>query len=143
CLSRTMGRGEPLEGAVDGLGGQATRGASGLSLLMDAAAPALVLDIPEVRMITAPRRFHSVGEKYKAAAALASHDLLCVWHDDDISLPHRLSFTVAHLAPEQGFFKADKAWMWDNGQLSGLRENVFHGGSCWARALFVTVQGES
>src|SRR5262249_44804799 len=95
----------------------------------------------EVRIVNVPRRFKSVGEKYKAAAALASHDLLFVWHDDDIYLPHRLAFSVAHLDPQKGFFKADKAWFWNDGQLSGPTQNIFHGGGCWRRELFRTVHG--
>ncbi|MCL4258971.1 MAG: hypothetical protein KJZ53_10655, partial [Anaerolineales bacterium] len=95
----------------------------------------------EVRIINLPHRFHSVGEKYKAAVALASHDLIFVWHDDDIYLPHRLSFCVVQCGENKAFFKADQAWFWNDGQVSGPERNLFHGGSCWRRDLFSKVQG--
>ncbi|MBV7332939.1 glycosyltransferase [Chloroflexi bacterium TSY] len=48
---------------------------------------------------------------------------------------------MTHLDTQKGFFKADRAWFWNNGQLSGPDQNVFHGGSCWTRDLFVDVDG--
>jgi hypothetical protein len=76
------------------------------------------------------------------AVALASHDLLFVWDDDDIYLPHRLRFSVEHFDPEKGFFKPDKAWFWNDEQLRGLGKNsLFHVGSCWSRQLFDGVCG--
>ncbi|MEZ4732257.1 MAG: glycosyltransferase [Caldilineaceae bacterium] len=110
-------------------------------MLNDYAQQTLFFDHPEVRIINVPTRFQSVGEKYKAAASLASHDLIFVWHDDDIYLPHRISYSVAHLDAEISFFKANRAWTWNHGTLSGPTENNFHGGSCWRRALFSKVQG--
>ena len=66
--------------------------------------------------------------------------------EDEISLPHRLSFTVSHLGPRAGFFKADKAWLWNGEVIDGpepeaLDGDTLHGGSCWRRGLFVKVQG--
>ncbi|MCB0189425.1 MAG: glycosyltransferase family 2 protein, partial [Caldilineaceae bacterium] len=112
-----------------------------LIVLNDYTQQTLVCDHPDVWVINMPIRFQSVGEKYKAAASLASHDLLFVWHDDDIYLPHRLSYSVAHLDANISFFKADCAWTWNYGVLDGPDENNFHGGSCWRRSLFSQVQG--
>jgi hypothetical protein len=75
------------------------------------------------------------------AVALASHDLLFGWDDDDICLPHRLSLSVERFEPAKGYFKAGSAWFWNNGQLSGPYSNVFHGISCWSRKLFDAVRG--
>ena len=76
-----------------------------------------------------------------AAVALASHDLLFVWDDDDIFLPHRLRFSVEHYDDEKGFFKTDKAWLWKRGVLSGPSQNLFHVASCWSRRLFDELRG--
>ena len=141
CLCPTYGRVELLEEAIESFLRQDYPGPKELIVLNDYDQQTLIFDHPEVRIINLPHRFHSVGEKYKAAAALAAHDLLFVWHDDDIYLPHRLSYAVAHCDQNTAFFKADKAWFWNDGQLSGPERNFFHGGSCWRRDLFHKVQG--
>jgi hypothetical protein len=76
-----------------------------------------------------------------AAVALASHDLLFPWDDDDVYLPHRLSFSVAAFDPGKGFFKADSAWIWSHDGLSGPAQSRFHAASCWSRALFDAIRG--
>src|SRR5205823_5573418 len=43
--------------------------------------------------------------------------------------------------PEQGFFKPDQAWVWNNGTLRGPVTSFFHGGSCWTRKLFDAAGG--
>lgn len=141
CICPTYGRVELLEEAIESFLRQDYPGQKELIVLNDYDQQTLILDHPEVRIINLPHRFHSVGEKYKAAVALASHDLLFVWHDDDIYLPHRLSFCVAQCDQNTTFLKADKAWFWNDGNLSGPERNLFHGGSCWRRELFHKVQG--
>ncbi len=141
CICPTYGRVALLEEAIESFLRQDYPGPKELIVLNDYEGQTLEFDHPDVRVINVPRRFHSVGEKYKAAAALASHDLIFVWHDDDIYLPHRLSYSVTHLDAKKAFFKADKAWFWNGGKLSGPDANLFHGGSCWRRELFVQVQG--
>jgi len=141
CICPTYGRVALLEEAIESFLRQDYPGQKELIILNDYAEQTLVFDHPEVRVINLPHRLHSIGEKYKMAVGLATHDLLFVWHDDDIYLPHRLSYSVAQLDPKQAFFKADKAWFWNEGKLSGPDANLFHGGSCWRRALFSQVQG--
>ncbi len=41
-----------------------------------------------------PRRFRSLPEKFNAIAGLAKGDILVVWEDDDIYLPHHISTHV-------------------------------------------------
>lgn len=50
------------------------------------------LDIPNVKLISIPHRFRTLGEKRNACAALASPDVdtYAVWDDDDIYLPRHL-----------------------------------------------------
>jgi glycosyltransferase involved in cell wall biosynthesis len=141
CICPTYGRVAPLEEAIQSFLRQDYPGQKELIVLNDYGRQTLALDHPEVRIINLARRFRTVGEKYKAAAALASHDLIFVWHDDDIYLPHRLSLSVARFAPQRGFFKADRAWFWNDGKLSGPDRNTFHGGCCWSRDLWVETPG--
>ncbi|HRV92647.1 MAG TPA: DUF6065 family protein [Anaerolineae bacterium] len=141
CICPVYGRVELLEEAIYSFLQQDYPGQKELIVLNDYAGQTLDFDHPEVRVVNIPHRFNSIGEKYKAAVALCAHDLIFVWHDDDIYLPHRLSFSVANFNQEKGFFKANRAWMWEQGHLSGPEQNLFHGGSCWRRELFVETHG--
>lgn len=52
------------------------------------------------RIVSVPVRFHTLGEKRNASAALVSADVdaYCVWDDDDIYLPWHMSAAAAALA---------------------------------------------
>ena len=141
CICLTYGRPEVLEEAIFSFLLQDYIGRKELIVLNDYVEQTLLLDHPEVQMINCPKRFRTVGEKMNAAVALASHDLLFVWDDDDIYLPHRLRFSIEQFNPEKGFFKPDKAWRWKHRQLGGPGKNLFHVGSCWSRRLFDGVRG--
>ncbi|HRJ42491.1 MAG: glycosyltransferase family 2 protein [Caldilineaceae bacterium] len=141
CLCPTYARVDLLEEAIHSFLLQDYPGEKELVVLNDYAGQTLVFDHPEVRIVNAPRPFQSLGEKFKAAVGLASHDLLFVWSDDDIYLPHRLRYSVERFDPDIGFFKADRAWLWNDGSLSGPSLNTFHGGSCWSRELHHQVRG--
>ena len=141
CICPAYGRVDLLEEAIYGFLQQDYPGQKELIVLNDWDEQTLVYGHPEVRIVNMPRRFHSVGEKFNALAALASHDLIFVWPDDAISLPHRISFTVSQLQPTHRFFNANTAWIWNNGQLTRLDQKAFHGASLWRRDLFVGVRG--
>jgi glycosyltransferase involved in cell wall biosynthesis len=141
CICPTYGRVELLEEAIHAFLEQDYPGRKELVVLNDYDRQTLVYDHPEVQIVNVPRRFHTLGEKCKAAVGLAAHDLIFLWPDDDVSLPHRLSYTVAHLEQPAAFFKADKAWLWNQGELSGPAAEAPHGGSCWRRDLFVRIHG--
>ncbi|HEY0603904.1 MAG TPA: beta-1,6-N-acetylglucosaminyltransferase [Herpetosiphonaceae bacterium] len=141
CICLTYARPEVLEEAIESFLRQDYAGPKELLVLNDYPEQTLVFDHPQVRVINLPRRFRTVGEKMNAAVALASHDLLFVWDDDDIYLPHRLSFSVAHFDSKRGFFKPNQAWVWNNGALDGPTDNFFHVASCWSRQLFDQVRG--
>ena len=142
CICLTYGRPHVLEEGIDSFLRQDYAGRKELIVLNDYAGQTLRFDHPEVQVINCTKRFRTVGEKMNAAVALASHDLLFVWDDDDIYLPHRLRFSIEHFDPQQGFFKPGQAWFWQYGKLGGPTKNsVFHAGSCWSRQLFDDVRG--
>ncbi len=141
CICPTYGRVALLEEAIESFLRQDYPGPKELIVLNDYPDQTLSFDHPEVRIVNLPRRLHSVGEKYQAAVALCSHDLVFVWNDDDIYLPHRLSLSVALFSQARGFFKASQAWFWNRGQLAPPQTNRFHGGCCFSRALFAETQG--
>jgi glycosyltransferase involved in cell wall biosynthesis len=146
CICPAQGRVELLEEAIQSFLQQDYPGAKQLIVLNDTEGQTLVYDHPEVHVVNVPRRFHSDAEKHKAAVGFASHDLIFPWPEADISLPHRLSFTVAHLTPQAVLFKADKVWLWNGEELSGPERQAphggtLHGGSCFRRGTFVKVHG--
>jgi hypothetical protein len=141
CFCLTYGRPQLLEEAIHSFLQQDYAGPKEMIVLNDYADQILEFDHPQVRVINLPKRFRTLGEKLNAAVALASHDLLFVWDDDDIYLSHRLSFSVANFDPAKGFFRASQAWFWNDGELSGPIENLFHSSSCWSRHLFDAVRG--
>lgn len=141
CICLTYGRPEVLEEAVYSFLQQDYTGRKELIVLNDYAGQSLKFDHPDVQVVNVAKRFRTVGEKMNVAVALASHDLLFVWDDDDIYLPHRLAFSTSRFEPQKGFFKPDKAWHWEKGKLSGPGKNIFHSGSCWSRDLFNAVRG--
>ena len=141
CICPAQGRVERLEEATHSFLRQDYPGEKQLIVLNDTEGLSLVYDHPEVQIVNVPRRFHSAAEKSKAAVGLASHDLIFPWPEDDVCLPHRLSFTVAHLAPEAVLFKTDKVWLWNGEELSGPEPEAPHGGSCFRRETFVKVHG--
>jgi len=141
CFCLTYGRPRLLEEAIQSFLLQDYAGEKEMIVLNDYADQTLELDHPEVHVINLPRRFRTLGEKMNAAVALASHDLLFTWDDDDVYLPHRLSFSVANFDPSQGFFKAASAWFWNSNCLTGPERNRFHAASCWSRDRFEAVGG--
>jgi uncharacterized protein DUF6065/glycosyl transferase family 2 len=143
CICPTYGRPALLEKAIESFLRQDYAGPKELLVLNDCPEQQLVLaaEHPEVRIVNLPARFRTLGEKLNAGIGLARYDLLFPWLDDDISLPHRLSFSLARLDPARGFFKARTAFYWNDCQVSGPERNVFHGGSCYTRELFLRAGG--
>ncbi len=141
CICLTYGRPHVLEEAIYSFLLQDYPGRKELIVLNDYAGQTLLFDHPEVRVLNLPKRFHTVGEKMNAVVALAAHELLFVWDDDDIYLPHRLSFSIEHFSAQKGFFKPSQAWFLHDGELSVAGNSLFHVGSCWSRELFDAVQG--
>jgi len=95
------------------------------------------------RLISIPRRFHSLGEKRNACAALASPDVegLLVADDDDIYLPHW--FRAQAEALERADWSRPALVLLQDG--AGLKEHetggLYHGGWAVRRDAFYRVCG--
>jgi hypothetical protein len=140
CL--TFGRPrQVVEEAVYSFLNQDYAGEKELLLLNDFDRQTWLFDHPQVTVVNVPARFHTMGEKRNAAAALCRHDLLAVWDDDDIYLPHRLSFSVSRYDPKKRYFKPHKAFILTNGAVAGPEAGVFPASSLWHRSLFDEVGG--
>jgi glycosyltransferase involved in cell wall biosynthesis len=141
CVCLTYGRPELLEEAIESFLMQDYGGQKELVVLNDFDQQTLEFDHPEVKIYNVAQRFSSLGEKLNAAVGLCTHDLIFVWDDDDIYLPHRLSLSVKQLDVKRGFFKASHAFFWNDGEITEIAANVFHSGACFTRQLFDLVQG--
>ena len=93
------------------------------------------------KIISIPRRFRSLPEKFNAVAGLASGEILVVWEDDDIYLPHHLS---SHVAAMEG-----RLWSKPSKVLSDYTGDVkeedatgrFHASLALTRSAFEQVGG--
>jgi glycosyltransferase involved in cell wall biosynthesis len=141
CVCPTYARPELLAEAVHSFLRQDYRGPKELIVLNDYPGQTLELDHPDVHVINVGKRFRTLGEKLNAAVGLASHDLIFVWSDDDVYLPHRLSLSVDRFDQKKGFFKTSRAYFWNDRKITGLERNTFHGASCFSRDLFTRVRG--
>ena len=142
CMCLTYARPRRLlEEAVWSFLNQDYAGRKELLILNDFAPQTIVFPHPEVTVVNLSPRFRTVGEKRNAAAALCRHDLLAVWDDDDIYLSHRLSYSVSRYDERRRFFKPSKAFMLNDGVVTGPKRALFHSGSMWHRSLFDQVGG--
>jgi hypothetical protein len=141
CMCLTYGRPRLLEEAIESFLRQDYLGPKELVILNDHTEQELCFDDPEVRVINMPARFRTLGEKRNACAALCHHDILFVWDDDDIYLPHRVSLSVSYLNDARDYFKPVSAFFWQYGNIEKLTRNLFHSQSCWRRGIFDQVNG--
>lgn len=68
-----------------------------LLICNDASGQRLIFDHPRVRIFNIVRRFPTLSDKIQFLIDQAEGDILCRWDDDDVSLPHRLSFSLSKL----------------------------------------------
>ncbi len=130
-----------LEEAVFSFLNQDYGGAKELLILNDFTPQRIVFSHPEVTVVNVAARFPSLGEKRNAGVALCRHDLIAVWDDDDIYLPHRLSLSASRYDSRRRFFKPARSFTLSDGVLSGPKHNVFHSSSLYHRSLFEEVGG--
>ena len=99
--------------------------------------------LPNVRLVTTPHRFRTLGEKRNASAALASPDAdaYCVWDDDDIYLPWHIQSCVTALA-EADYTIPTLLCVEKGGQLRRKsNQYLFHGAWSFRRLAFAKVHG--
>jgi glycosyltransferase involved in cell wall biosynthesis len=93
CLCPTYGRPHALEEAMHSFLLQDYPGPKELVIVNDLPDQQLCFDHPEVKIVNLPERIANLGEKFNLTAKEATGDVLAVWDDDDIFLPHRLTYS--------------------------------------------------
>jgi hypothetical protein len=95
------------------------------------------------QLVSIPRRFHTLGEKRNACAALASPDVqgFLVTDDDDVYLPHWFRATARAL--QEAEWSRPGLVLLEDGD--GLKEHdtegLYHGGWAFRREAFYRVRG--
>ncbi|MCB0165886.1 MAG: glycosyltransferase family 2 protein [Anaerolineae bacterium] len=141
CICLPQGQPERLEEAIYSFLQQDYQGQKELVILNDNADQLLEIDHPEIRIVNLSEQFFAPNQKRNAAIALCAHDLIFVWDDDGIYLPHCISFSIEKFRKRKGFFKPTKVFVLSNGALRLPRQNIFHSGSCLTRKWFDKVRG--
>jgi glycosyltransferase involved in cell wall biosynthesis len=141
CQCITYGRTTLLDEAVESFLRQDYAGEKELVILNDYADLTLECDVPGVKVINVPYRLRTVGEKRNACVAFCSADIIFPWDDDDIHLPHRISYSLQQMKNHR-YFKSSKLWYWRNGTLNPTPKTaVAHAMGCWSREFFDEVHG--
>lgn len=141
CLCCTYGRPHLLPEAIESFLRQ-TYEPRELIILDDAGQyTGCVSRWPNVKVVSIPYRFATLGEKRNACAALASPgtDLYAVWDDDDIYLPRHLELAVAALATANADIVIPSVlFVCDNSKLALKRNrHIFHGSWVFRRSMFI------
>jgi hypothetical protein len=141
CQCITYGRTALLDEAVESFLRQDYRGWKELVILNDLPSLTLRFDHPQVKVVNLPARLRSIGEKRNACVALCAGDVIFPWDDDDISLPHRISYSLQQMANHR-YFKPDRMWTWRSGGVfPAPKPALAHAMGCWSRELFNEVGG--
>jgi len=90
----TYGRPRILEEAIESFIRQDYKGEKELIILNDCPYHELYIDHPEVKVFNLKKKIHLLGEKFNNTIDLCSGEILFAWEDDDIYLPHRISYTI-------------------------------------------------
>ena len=87
------------------------------------------------------RRFNSLPEKYNALAGMAKGDVLAVWEDDDIYLPHHLSL-IAEKIKGRGWTKPNcvRSLYTGHSEIEAA-DGRFHASIALTREMFVRAGG--
>lgn len=113
CICITYRRSKLLEEAIESFLRQDYVGPKELIIVNDADDQVLHYDHPEVLIVNTGRRIRSIGEKRDLGIALAKYNYLAPWDDDDIYLPHRLSFSMEKMiAHNLSFYKLSDSYVY-------------------------------
>jgi glycosyltransferase involved in cell wall biosynthesis len=141
CLCPTYGRVHTLREAVHSFLMQDYKGAKELVILNDFSDQEIVFDHPEVKVVNYGQRIKPLGKKFNETASLASGDVYLVWEDDDIYLPHRISYSVENM--KKGLFHTGKGYFEESKYKIIRSQNLFHANLALHKGIFWSINGYS
>ncbi len=141
CFCPTYGRPGLLEESIECFIRQDYPGPKELVVLNDFDRQSFTIDHPEIRIINCDERYASIGVKRNAAVEYCQHQILLPWDDDDIYLPHRISYSVSAISDSRDYFKPTRAFFSNQPGITSIDTNLFHAQSAWTRTAFESVGG--
>ena len=139
CFCATYGRPHLLEEAIESFLRQDYEGPKELIILNDYAGHQLHFAHSEVKIINASKRIIPLGRKFNEVVSYSNGDIFFPWEDDDIYLPWRISYSIAHL--KEGIFHTNRAWHDDGGPLLEPEANLFQCNLAVTREKWMEVGG--
>lgn len=141
CYCLTYGRPHCLAEAIECFLKQDYAGKKELVILNDREDQELVFDHPDVKIINLKERVVPLGRKHNECIRQCSGDILMCWDDDDIFLPHRISYSVNNM--RNGIFHTRNGYSEDNiKQLTLFPPNaVAHSTHAYNREVFEAIGG--
>lgn len=142
CVCPTHGRAHIIGEAVESFLRQTYRGDKELLILNDCPEQPLECDAQGVRIINLPEPIPDASAKFNRAVEEAGYGVCAWWEDDDISLPGRLD-GIARMITESkaAYVKPARAFMWQEGRVTGHNENLFFGGCAFNRGYWLDAGG--
>jgi glycosyltransferase involved in cell wall biosynthesis len=141
CQCITYGRTSLLNEAVECFLRQDYPGVKELVILNDHPGMRIECGVPGVKVVNLDERMANIGMKRNECVKLCSGDVIFPWDDDDISLPHRISYSISRMTNHR-YYKADKIWYWRNGEIGKeSKKAVAHAMGCFSKEFFDEVGG--
>jgi len=85
----------------------------------------------DIQIHNVPLRFNSLGEKRNYGMSLIQGDYVCIWDDDDLYFPWRISESVKAIKKYNcDIVKANRAIMTVNNSNPKISQNLFHSQAC-------------
>lgn len=142
CVCPTHGRAHVIGEAVESFLRQTYRGDKELLIVNDCPEQPLECDAPGVRIINLLEPIPDASAKFNRAVAEADGDLIAWWEDDDISLPMRIEVLGSLMTSiDAKYIRPAKAFMHQDGRITGHTENLFFGGCMFRRDYWLTTGG--
>lgn len=145
CFCITYKRTHLIEEMIECFLRQDYAGTKQLIILNDDVDQFLSFDHPEVRIVNSSNRFDTIGEKRNAAVELCDYDLIMPWDDDDLYLPHKITYSVKKILFHQvGYYNFNQAFVYSIQQgIEALDLNMFHANSIYTIDAFQQINGYS
>lgn len=143
CICPTFNRIDKLEEMIACFLAQDYKGKKELLILNDCPKQKLIFNHPEVRIWNHDTQFNSLCNKHRTVAALSSGDMITVWDDDDIKLPHALSFCVSEMRrlKTSVYYPNKTLASYENDKYRLVHSEHFHLNGMWTRAVYDSVGG--
>ena len=140
CYCSTYGRPHVLEESLESFLRQDYQGEKELIVLNDLKDNTLKFDNHQVKIFNIKDHIKPLGKKFNETVKLCTGDFFLPWEDDDIFLPHRISYTMNHI--NNGFFHTGFAYFELNDKLI-ISGNHFHCNMAVSKELWNKSNGYS